>query len=62
MKIIVVTVKMMRKAKLRAVKSPRYCKVLPLTWDVYSRKVIRLARDEMRVPTPPILTPSSNSR
>ena len=60
--IIVVSVRMIKNPKLRAEKSPIYCKVLPLTCDVYSRKVIRLAREEMSVPTPPILTPRSNSR
>ena len=59
---VVVTVRIIKNPKLSAVKSPRYFKVLPLTWDVYSRKVIKLAREEMSVPTPPILTPRSNSR
>ena len=53
---------MIKNPKFRAEKSPRYFKVLPLTCEVYSRNVIRLARDEISVPTPPMFTPRSNSR
>ena len=50
---------MARNVKLIAVKSPKYRSALPGLFEVYSLKVIRLAREAMRVPVPPILTPTS---
>lgn len=51
-----------RKAKLKAEKSARYFPVLFGYFEENSFKVMRLAREAMGVPVPPILTPSSNAR
>lgn len=59
--IITDIVRTIRKPKLNAENKPIYCAVFPFTCEVYSRKVIRLASDEIRVPTPPIFTPRSSS-
>ena len=53
-----IVVKMPKKAKLKAEKSNIYFHAFPCVFDVYSRKVIREAREEISVPTPPILTPT----
>lgn len=50
-----------RKPKLNAEKVRIYFKVLPGLWLVYSLKVIRLARDAISVPVPPIFTPTRRS-
>ena len=46
-----------KNAKLNAEKSKIYFFAPPWSCFVYSRKVIRLAREEINVPTPPMLTP-----
>ena len=52
------TVKTPKKAKLNAEKSSKYFPPFPGLCFVYSRKVIKLANEEMSVPTPPIFTPT----
>ena len=59
--ISITEVRIIKKPKFSAEKRPIYLRVFPLTWEVYSRNVIRLAREEIRVPTPPILTPTRSS-
>ena len=49
--------KINKNAKLNTEKSKTYFFEPPGLCLVYSRKVIRLAREEISVPTPPILTP-----
>lgn len=50
-----------RKPKLNAENKRMYFPVFPLLCFVYSLNVIRLARDAISVPVPPILTPTSNA-
>ena len=50
---------MIRNAKLNAENSKIYFFAPSRSCEVYSRKVIRLASEEMSVPTPPTLTPRS---
>ena len=52
---------MKRKAKLNAEKSNKYFFVDFGLCLVYSRKVIKLASEEMSVPQPPIFTPSKSA-
>lgn len=59
---IITAVNMIRNPKLNAEKSPIYLSALPELCFVYSLKVIRLASEEISVPTPPIFTPSKSSR
>jgi hypothetical protein len=54
-------VRMIRKAKLNAENCNMYLPVFSGLCEEYSRKVIRLAKDEIKVPTPPMLTPTSRS-
>ena len=51
--------KMKRKAKLNAEKRSKYFFAPCGSCLVNSRKVIKLAREEMSVPQPPIFTPKS---
>ena len=53
------TVKMPRNAKLNAENKRTYFPVFPFVFEVYSRKVIKLASEAMSVPAPPIFTPTS---
>ena len=52
------TVKIPKKAKLNAENKSMYLPTLCGFLEVYSRKVIKLASDDMSVPTPPIFTPT----
>ena len=56
-----VSVKIIKNAKLNAENNAIYLPALPGLCEVYSRKVIKLASEEIKVPTPPIFTPSNNS-
>ena len=56
-----VKVKIVRKAKLNAENIPIYEKTFLGLYFTYSRSVIRLASDDIRVPTPPIFTPIKSS-
>ena len=51
-----------RKAKLTALKRARKRLLPPGTRFVYSRKVMRLAREATNVPAPPMFTPSRRPR
>lgn len=55
------TVNTPKNEKLKAEKSSMYFHALSPDLDVYSRKVIREAREEISVPTPPIFTPTSKA-
>ena len=48
--------------KLNAEKRRIYFPAFPGSRFVYSRNVIKLASEEISVPTPPIFTPTSNAR
>ena len=50
-----------KNAKLNAEKSSKYFPDFPSLCLAYSRKVIRLAKEDISVPTPPIFTPTSNA-
>ena len=50
-----------KKPKLNNEKSLIYFPALPGLCFVYSLKVIKLARDDIKVPQPPILTPTKRS-
>ena len=50
-----------KKAKLKREKRSRYLPVFFGSRREYSRKVIKLAKEEMSVPTPPIFTPTNRS-
>ena len=50
-----------RNAKLKSENFAMYFPALPGLCFMYSRKVIRLARDAINVPTPPMFTPTSKS-
>ena len=54
-------VKINKNAKLNAENKAIYLPVFPGLCFPYSRKVIRLAREEISVPTPPIFTPNNKS-
>lgn len=56
------TSKIPRKAKLNAENFAIYESASFGRCIVYERNVIRLARDAIRVPVPPILTPRRSSR
>ena len=49
------------KPKLKIEKSPIYRQDFPGLCFIYSRKVIKLAREAINVPAPPMLTPSKSS-
>ena len=51
-------IKIPRNAKLKSENFIMYLRVCPGSCFEYSLKVIRLAREDIRLPTPPILTPS----
>ena len=55
------SVKIIKKAKLNAENNAIYLPALPGLCEVYSRKVIKLASDEISVPTPPMFTPNNNA-
>ena len=57
-----VTVKTAKNAKLIILNQSKYFPAFPFAFAVYSRKVIKLASEDINVPTPPILTPTSNGR
>ncbi len=56
------TKRTVRKAKLTAENRARKRPEFPGAWRVYSRKVMRLARDATSVPAPPMFTPTSRPR
>ena len=51
-----------RNNRLKAVNTPRYLRAFSRLCEVYSLNVIRLARDAISVPAPPIFTPIRSSR
>ena len=59
--IIANAVKMIKNPKLNAENNAIYLPALLGLCAVYSRKVIRLARDAMSVPVPPMFTPKSRA-
>ena len=54
--------RMIKNEKLNAEKIAMYFPAFVGLCAVYSRKVIKLARDAIRVPVPPIFTPKSRLR
>ena len=59
--ILIETNNIIKNIKLSAVNIIMYCLLFPGLWRLYSLKVIRLAREAISVPTPPIFTPISKS-
>ena len=59
--ILSTTSNMIKNAKLNAENLTIYDLILCGAYLLYSRNVIRLARDDISVPTPPILTPTNNA-
>ena len=52
---------MIRNVKLNAENIPIKYPLLPGTYELYFLYVIRLARDDISVPTPPMFTPTRRS-